>query len=108
MKRSEPMRRAWGSHSGWSLEGGATRRELLALGAACLALPATISHAAEPIGRARPSHFKLSLAAFSYRDYLTGPKKSMDLFDFVNLAADLELDAVEPTGYYFPNELTPD
>src|SRR5262249_39598881 len=53
-----------------------------------------------------PSHLKLSLAAFSYRDYLTGPKKSMDLFGFVDLAADLAFDAVELTSYYFPEDVT--
>jgi sugar phosphate isomerase/epimerase len=89
-----------------SLRGSTTRREFLALGVACLALPSTISRAAEPIGRTRPSHFKLSLAAHSYRKYLAGPDKSMELFDFVNLAADLGLDAIEPTAYYFPTEIT--
>jgi sugar phosphate isomerase/epimerase len=55
-----------------------------------------------PIGRTRPSHLKLSIAAYSYRQYLTGTSPKMDLFDFVNLAADLAVDAVEPTSYYFP------
>jgi sugar phosphate isomerase/epimerase len=32
----------------------------------------------------------------------------MDLFDFVNLAADLSLDAVEPTSYYFPENVSAD
>src|SRR4051812_1221281 len=64
--------------------------------------------AAEPIGRTRSSHLKLSLAAYSYRDYLTGPKKDMDLFGFLEIAADLGLDAVEPTSYYFPEDVTPD
>src|SRR4051812_32032234 len=62
--------------------------------------------AAEPIRRTRPSHLKLSLAAYSYRDYLTGPKKEMDLFGFLEIAADLALDAVEPTSYYFPEDVT--
>jgi sugar phosphate isomerase/epimerase len=64
--------------------------------------------AMDPIARTRPSHMKLSLAAFSYRDYLTGPKKSMDLFGFVDLAADFALDAVELTSYYFPETVTND
>ncbi|MGE5194986.1 MAG: sugar phosphate isomerase/epimerase family protein [Deltaproteobacteria bacterium] len=91
-----------------SLRGRTTRREFLTAGAACLALPWTPARAAEPIGRTRPSHFKLSLAAYSYRKYLTGPDKSMDLFDFANLAADLGLDAIEPTAYYFPADLDND
>jgi sugar phosphate isomerase/epimerase len=49
---------------------------------------------------------KLSLAAYSYRDYLKGPKKNMDLFGFVDLAADMGLDAVELTSYYFPENIT--
>jgi len=65
-------------------------------------------HADGPIGRTRPSHMKLSLAAYSYRDSLTGPKKDMDLFGFLEIAADLALDAVEPTSYYFPEDLTLD
>jgi sugar phosphate isomerase/epimerase len=76
-----------------------------AAGPLILARPTT---AVGPIGRTRPSHLKLSLAAYSYRDLLSGPSKTMDLFDFVNLAADLGLDAVEPTSYYFPENVTAD
>ena len=88
------------------------RRDFLgmaALGAVSfvVARPGT-AHAIDPIGRTRPSHLKLSLAAYSYRDYLTGPKKRMDLFDFLNFAADLAVDAVEPTSYYFPQDVTTD
>jgi sugar phosphate isomerase/epimerase len=89
-----------------------TRRRFLAQSAlAALAGPlvrARPARAAGPIGRTRPSHLKLSLAAYCYRDLLSGPGKSMDLFDFVNLAADLGLDAVEPTSYYFPPDVTAD
>lgn len=70
--------------------------------------PRGLAHAADPVGRTRPGHLKLSLAAYSYRDYLTGPKKDMDLFGFLEIAADLALDAVEPTSYYFPDDVTPD
>ena len=88
------------------------RREFLGmatLGAVvCTVAPPGTAHAIDPIGRTRPSHLKLSLAAYSYRDYLTGPKKRMDLFDFLNFAADLAVDAVEPTSYYFPQDVTTD
>jgi sugar phosphate isomerase/epimerase len=87
---------------------GTTRRNFLALVAASLVRPWSLGVAAEPIARTRPSHFKLSLAAYSYRRYLTGTKKSMDLFDFTNLAADLGLDAIEPTAYYFPEDVSAD
>jgi sugar phosphate isomerase/epimerase len=65
-----------------------------------------MASAIDPIGRTRPSHLKLSLAAYSFRDYLAGPKPSMDLFEFIDRAADLGLDAVEPTSYYFPEDVT--
>jgi sugar phosphate isomerase/epimerase len=91
---------------------GITRRRLLgktvaaaAAGTLALVQPAA---AVEPIGRTRPSHLKLSLAAYSFRDTLAGPGKTMDLFGFVNLAADLGLDAVEPTSYYFPEDVSTD
>jgi sugar phosphate isomerase/epimerase len=88
-----------------------TRRGFLARAAAAttgvLTLPTTAT-AIEPIRRTRPSHFKLSLAAYSYRRHLAGPGKTMDLFGFVDLAADLGLDAVEPTAYYFPEDCGPD
>jgi sugar phosphate isomerase/epimerase len=76
-----------------------------AAGPLALARPAG---AVGPIGRTRPSHFKLSLAAYSFRDQLSGPSKTMDLFGFVDLAADLGLDAVEPTSYYFPEDVSAD
>ncbi len=61
--------------------------------------------AIDPIARTRPSHLKLSLAAYSYRDLLKGPKPQLDMFGFVDLAADLGLDAVEPTSYWFPPDV---
>jgi sugar phosphate isomerase/epimerase len=87
------------------------RRRFLA--SACLTSAAPLlltarANAVGPVGRTRPSHFKLSLAAYSYRDLLSGPNKTMDLFGFVNLAADLGLDAVEPTSYYFPENVSAD
>lgn len=76
----------------------------IALGAAS----ASTSFAIEPIARIRPSHLKLSIAAYSYRQFLQGQKQSMDLFDFANLAADMGLDAIEPTSYYFPADASMD
>jgi sugar phosphate isomerase/epimerase len=59
------------------------------------------------VGRTRPSHLKLSIAAYSYRQYLTAkPRPTLDLFGFVDLAADMGLDGVEPTSYYFPPDVT--
>jgi sugar phosphate isomerase/epimerase len=60
-----------------------------------------------PISRTRPSHLKLSIAAYSYRDSLQpkGKTPTMDLFGFCDLAADMGLDAVELTSYYFPKDV---
>jgi sugar phosphate isomerase/epimerase len=51
---------------------------------------------------------KLSLAAYSLRAALAGANKSMTLDDFVDLASTWDLDAVEPTSYYFPDPPTPE
>jgi sugar phosphate isomerase/epimerase len=88
-----------------------TRRQFLTKIAMASTGPMVLGRTAsaiDPIGRTRPSHLKLSLAAYSYRDFLVGPKKSMDLFGFVDLAADLGLDAVELTSYYFPENVSSD
>ena len=91
-----------------------TRRQFLASAAfAALAGPSALTRSASaggPIGRARPSHLKLSLAAYSFRDSLApkGGKPTMDLFGFVDLAADLALDGVELTSYYFPPDVNAD
>jgi sugar phosphate isomerase/epimerase len=83
-----------------------TRRQLL------LAAPAAACGlAADPIARTGPAHFKLSLAAYSFRKYLElKPKKPIDdpmtLAQFAELCAALGLGATEPTSYYFA-ETTP-
>ena len=49
---------------------------------------------------AKPSHnMQLSLAAYSMRDALT--KGEMDLFGFIDMCADLDLQGTELTSYYF-------
>lgn len=87
-----------------------TRRRFLQGAALAAAAPLGLlagrpALAIPPIGRTRPSHLKLSLAAYSYRQFLTGKPARMTLFDFVDLAADMGLDAVEPTSYYFPADV---
>jgi sugar phosphate isomerase/epimerase len=85
-----------------------TRRRFLQAAAMASVAPlgfARNAAAIPPIGRTRPGHLKLSLAAYSYRQFLAGKHPQMDLFDFVNLAADMGLDAVEPTSYYFPTDV---
>jgi sugar phosphate isomerase/epimerase len=88
-------------------KGSRTRRQFLqtalATGAG-LTLTPTSAQAIEPIQRNGKSHIRLSIAAYSYRTYLAlniKPKPPMTLDDFVELAAGMNLDAVEPTAYYF-------
>jgi len=86
-----------------------TRRDFLRATALTLAGSLTAARPAgaiPPIGRTRPGHMKLSLAAYSYRELLQGKMPRMDLFDFVNLGADMALDGVELTSYYFPPDVT--
>src|SRR5687767_4489290 len=69
---------------------------------------AALSLGIDPIKRLGPARMKLSLAAYSFRSVLAGSKKSMTLEDFVNRAVEWDLDAVEPTSYYFPEPATPE
>jgi sugar phosphate isomerase/epimerase len=90
-----------------------TRRQFLQAGLATgagLAIGNASSPAIEPVRRNGKSHIRLSIAAYSYRKYLDlkiKPKPPMDLDEFVELAAGMDLDAVEPTAYYFA-QTTPD
>lgn len=64
--------------------------------------PGSPALAIEPIKRPGPKpDLKLSLAAYSFRQALDLKKGSMTLFDFIDLAATLPLDAVELTSYYW-------
>ena len=84
------------------------RRDFTATLAALPAMALTGGATAiDPIKRAGAPSMKLSLAAYSFRDALAGPKKSMTLDDFVDLASLYNLEAVEPTSYYFPEPATP-
>lgn len=80
------------------------RRSFLAALAAGATLAVSPSAAIEPIRRTGKPHFRLSLAAYSYRSLLTAQgdaKPAMTLDDFVDRAAEYGCDAVEPTSYYF-------
>ena len=85
-------------------EADSSRRQFLhgtALAAAGLAAGARPVGAVEPIARKGPARFRLSVAGYSYRRLLTAKENPMTLDDFVERAAELDLDAVEPTSYYF-------
>jgi sugar phosphate isomerase/epimerase len=80
--------------------------------AACAAgaLCAPAVRAIDPIVRTGKPKMKLSLAAYSFRQWLDlkkKPKPDMTLADFIDFAAAQEIDAVELTAYYFA-ETTPD
>ena len=86
-----------------------SRRDFLTTAAAAAALGAAKPAAAiEPIKRVGPARMKLSLAAYSFRDALTAKAAGMTLENFVNEASKWDLDAVEPTSYYFPEPATPE
>src|SRR5947209_982314 len=83
-----------------------TRRQFLRSAAVAGAgLAATRAAAIEPVSRPGPAHVRLSMAAYSFRQYLAlnlKPKPPMTLDDFIDLAAGNGIDAVELTAYYFP------
>lgn len=57
--------------------------------------------AAEPVQRKAAPQFRFSLAAYSYRKFLTGAAPEWTLHDFIDHAATMPLEAVELTSYYF-------
>jgi sugar phosphate isomerase/epimerase len=92
-----------------------TRRGFLAAAATGAALlaegSAARTDAAPPPRRNGKSHMKLSLAAYSFRDYLPKVMRQevpnppgLTLDEFVKYCADLNLDGTELTSYYFPTD----
>jgi sugar phosphate isomerase/epimerase len=60
----------------------------------------------ESLPRKSPSRMKLSLAAYSFRDFFKESSdagaKTMDMLSFVDYCADHDCDGAEVTSYYFP------
>ena len=85
-----------------------SRRRFLGSGAALAAAALTRpTLAADPVSRVGGPRLKLGLAAYSLRDHLTGKlEPAMTMLDFVEQAARWQVDGVEPTSYYFPEEIT--
>jgi sugar phosphate isomerase/epimerase len=77
-----------------------------ALTAGGLELLSNPSAAIEPIPRNGSPKFKFSLAAYSYRDLLTGSRPKLALADFIDDCAKMELEGTELTSYYFPTPTT--
>lgn len=83
-----------------------TRRAILRSGLALGAAATGVYRIAaiEPFARAGKAHLKLSLAAYSFNRHMNlkgKAKPTMSMDDFADFAADLGLDAIEPTSYYF-------
>jgi len=81
-----------------------SRREFLSSSGALVlgSLGSSPGLAIDPIKRpSEKPDIKLSLAAYSFRQFLDLKKPTMTLFDFIDFASDLPLDAVELTSYYF-------
>lgn len=62
----------------------------------------------EPVVRTGGPFFKYSLAAYSYRDLLTGAAPKLTMEDFVRECARMGLEGTELTSYYFPKDVSPD
>ncbi len=75
-------------------------------GAALVGSPAV--RAIEPIARNGQAKFKFSLAAYSYRDLLSGMAPKLTMNDFVADCAKFGLEGTELTSYYFPKSVTHD
>jgi len=86
------------------------RRSFLTSGAALAAVAfARCTQASEPVTRVGGPRLKLGLAAYSLRDFLTGQKEpTMMLEDFIEQSARWQVDGVELTSYYFPEQITPE
>ncbi|MGQ9648769.1 MAG: sugar phosphate isomerase/epimerase family protein [Phycisphaerae bacterium] len=88
-----------------------SRRQVLtaAAGMSASLLTADLALAAEPGADdpkdrpQSPKRFKISLAGYSFRQFLDQPGQpgKMSLFDLVDLCVQLGIDAIEPTAYYF-------
>lgn len=76
-----------------------SRRSFLAA-----AVAAPVAVAIDPIKRPDKPTLHLGLAAYSFRQKLDLKKPTMTLFEFIDLAADLPLDAVELTSYYWAEQ----
>jgi sugar phosphate isomerase/epimerase len=87
-----------------------SRRRFLASGAAMAAGALTRpAFAVDPVKRVGGPRLKLGLAAYSLRDHLTGKTQpAMTMLEFVEQSARWQVDGVEPTSYYFPEEITPE
>ena len=74
--------------------------------------------AVEPVKRSGPAKMRLSLLAYSFRDYFkeashprktqVDPAKQIDMMQFVDYCADQGWEGAELTSYYFPKDVADD
>jgi sugar phosphate isomerase/epimerase len=95
-----------------------SRRHFVAFSGSALAAAGTLaipSFAAEAFRRAGKSRLRLSLAAYSFRQYFKDTtekdrkvlaEKRIDLFQFIDYCAEHGCQGAELTSYYFPAQLT--
>jgi len=84
-----------------------SRRGILKRGAALIAGTTGLAAIRPPLSasaqsRRGPKNMRISLAAYSFRQALTGGR--MDLFKFIDWCARINISGVELTSYYFPEE----
>lgn len=83
-----------------------SRRHFLQMsGAAAAALSMGRGRAIEPFSRPGKPTLRLSLAAYSFRDFFGEPSR-IDLPKFIDFCAEHRLDGAELTSYYFPKDPT--
>src|SRR5688572_6176841 len=90
------------------------RREFLRQATLALATAPLISSAVEPFSRKGPPRLRLSLAAYSFRQYFKDGRdkgasevaatKQIDLFQFIDFCAAHQCEGAELTSYYFPKD----
>ncbi len=97
--------KSWGSSSMNQL--AIDRRSFIASAlVGAVSLTPTTTRAIEPIARTAGHHFKLSMAAYSYRDLLAAKPPKLTLIDFIDDCAKFGLDGAELTSYYLPPQPT--
>lgn len=84
-----------------------SRRQFLSLSAASAAALTAFAPretaAVEPPKRPGKASMRLSLAAYSFREFFKDPEK-LDMAKFIDYCADHGLDGAELTSYYFPDD----
>jgi sugar phosphate isomerase/epimerase len=102
-ERRSPVNRI--SRRGFTARIGAVAGCAVAATACPFPILATTS-AIEPFQRLAPGRLRLSLAAYSLRDYLKENKDGWDLFRFVDYCHELNVQGAELTSYYFPKDVS--